>query len=146
MSSQLFLTSTSGKPRIQTLTRRRPKVRLSKEARALLTASRREKSQRFKAAINNVWASIDESVKMIATSNHRSIRRVQHELYMGQSLLRSKRLKSSAWNAFCWNKNQSVDKENSKVFSVVQSILIDEHFFKGLLARLYCQSSSMSIV
>jgi len=92
MSSQLFLTSTSGKPRIQTLTCRRPKVRLSKEARALLTASRREKSQRFKAAINNVWASIDESVKTIATSNHRSIRRVQHELYMGQSLLRSKRL------------------------------------------------------
>jgi hypothetical protein len=112
MSSQSFSAPSGGARRIQPLPRRRPRVHLSKEARALLNASRREKSRRFKAALNDAWHHIDESVKSIASSNHKSIRRVQQDLYMGQSLLRSKRLKSSAWNAFCWKKNLAIDKEN----------------------------------
>ncbi|KAG2114522.1 hypothetical protein DEU56DRAFT_748887 [Suillus clintonianus] len=127
MSSQSFLTSSGGKIRVQPLGRRRPRVRLSKEARAILTASRREKSHRFKTAIHNVWTDLDESVKAIATSNHKSIRRVQHELYMGQSLLRHKRVKLSAWNAFCWKKNQSVDKENGPSGKALLPELINEH-------------------
>jgi hypothetical protein len=112
MSSQSFSAPSGGARRIQPLPRHRPRVHLSKEARALLNASRREKSRRFKAALNDAWHHIDESVKSIASSNHKSIRRVQQDLYMGQSLLRSKRLKSSAWNAFCWKKNLAIDKEN----------------------------------
>jgi len=113
MSSQSFFAPTGGARRIQPLPRHRPRVHLSKEARASLNASRREKSQRFKAALDDAWHHIDESVKSIASSNHKSVRRVQHDLYMGRSLLRSRRLKSSVWNAFCWKKNQTIDKENS---------------------------------
>ncbi|KAG1802711.1 uncharacterized protein HD556DRAFT_1429513 [Suillus plorans] len=119
--------SSGGKTRIQPLGRRHPRVRLSKEVRALLTASRHEKSQRFRAAINNVWAGIDESVKTISASNHKSIRRVQRELYMGQSLLRHKRLKLNTWNAFCWKKNQSVDKENGPSGKALLPELINTH-------------------
>ncbi|KAG1758577.1 hypothetical protein EDD22DRAFT_783713, partial [Suillus occidentalis] len=125
MNSRPFLSSSGG--RIQPLGRRHPRVCLSKEARAILTASRCKKSNRFKSTIHNVWANIDESVKAIASSNHKSICQVQHELYMGQSLFRNKRLKLSAWNTFCWKKNQSVDKENAPSGKALLSELINEH-------------------
>ncbi|KAG1734233.1 uncharacterized protein EDB91DRAFT_1238445 [Suillus paluster] len=127
MSSQSFLPLSGGKMHVQPLGRRRPRVHLSKEARAILTASHHEKSHCFKTAIHNVWADINKSVKAIAASNHKSICQVQHELYMGQSLLRNKRLKLSAWNAFCWKKNQSVDKENGPSGKALLPELINEH-------------------
>ncbi|KAG2336946.1 hypothetical protein BDR05DRAFT_978648 [Suillus weaverae] len=88
-----------------------PTLRTS-PSKAILTASCREKSNCFKSAIHNVWANIDESVKAIVSSNYKSIRRVQHE---------------SAWNTFCWKKNQSVDKENTPSGKVLLSELINEH-------------------
>jgi hypothetical protein len=138
--------ASAGARRIQPLPRHRPRVRLSKEARTLLTASRHEKSNRFKAALNDAWHHIDESVKSIASANHKSIRRVQHDLYMGQSLLRSKRLKSSAWNAFCWKKGQTVDKENGTSSLDLILVLLTSLFNKGPLARHSYLSLSTIIV
>jgi hypothetical protein len=90
----------------------RPKVVISKEARALLTANRRAKSRQFKIALDEAWGQIDEATKTIASAHHKSIRRVQNELYIGHGILRSKRSKLNAWNAFCWKKNQA--SENRK--------------------------------
>ncbi|KAG1770858.1 hypothetical protein EV702DRAFT_1202186 [Suillus placidus] len=70
---------------------------------------------------------LDVNPKTILASNHKSVRRVQHELYMGQSLLRYKRSKSNPWNTFCWKKNQSVDKENGLSGKALLPELINEH-------------------
>ncbi|KAG1743591.1 uncharacterized protein EDB91DRAFT_1247093 [Suillus paluster] len=127
MSSQTFYASSTRSRRIQPSPRCHPRVQLSKEARILLTASRREKSRCFKTALDDVWARIDESVKTIASSNGKTIHRVQHDLYMGQRLLRSKRSKLSAWNAFCWKKNQTADKENGLLGKAVLPDLVQEN-------------------
>jgi hypothetical protein len=89
-----------------------PKVVISKEARALLTANRHTKSRQFKIALDEAWGQIDEATKTIASAHHKSICRVQNELYIGHGILRSKRSKLNAWNAFCWKKNQA--SENHK--------------------------------
>lgn len=86
----------------------------------MLTASRRKKSQLFKTALDDAWTHIDESIKTIASSNGKSVRRVQQDLHMGQGILRTKRAKSSMWNAFCWKKNQTADKENGMCFLCLQ--------------------------
>ncbi|KIK35796.1 hypothetical protein CY34DRAFT_26524 [Suillus luteus UH-Slu-Lm8-n1] len=87
-----------------------PKVILSKEARASLTAQRRQKSKDFKVALDNTWLSIDDAVKTITSSHHKSIRHVTNDLYMGCGGLRFKHSKSNAWNTFCWKKNQEKDE------------------------------------
>ncbi|KAG1747011.1 hypothetical protein EDD22DRAFT_981916 [Suillus occidentalis] len=111
---------------MQCLPRTRPKVHLSKEARALLTSQRRQKSRVFRAALDDAWFRIDESVKTIASSHHKSVRRVQNDLYLGHATLRYKHMKSSPWNAFCWKKRQQARDENSQEISgraVLQDLL-----------------------
>ncbi|KAG1836618.1 hypothetical protein F4604DRAFT_1943019 [Suillus subluteus] len=112
--------------RSQGLSQCRPKVILSKEARALLTSQRRQKSKGFKTALNDAWLHIDETVKTIALSHHKSIRRVANDLYMGHGGLRFKRSKSNTWNAFCWKKNQEAKDDNAQTSSgkgVLQDLL-----------------------
>ncbi|KAG1822783.1 uncharacterized protein BJ212DRAFT_1477195 [Suillus subaureus] len=89
------------------------KVILSKEARALLTSQHRQKSKGFKTALNDAWLHIDETVKTIASSHHKSIQCVTNDLYMGHGGLRFKHLKLNAWNAFCWKKNQEAKDDNA---------------------------------
>ncbi|KAG2752767.1 hypothetical protein P692DRAFT_20816590 [Suillus brevipes Sb2] len=72
MSSQSFYASSTRSKRTQAAPRRRVKATLSKEARALLTASHRQKSNQFKAALDDAWANIDDSIKSIATANGKS--------------------------------------------------------------------------
>lgn len=100
--------------------RTRPKVIMSKETRAILSANRRLKSRQFKVALDDAWDQIDEAMKAIASTHHKSIRRVQNDLWIGHGILRSKRSKPNAWNAFCWKKNQEC--ENGK-FSCFLSLL-----------------------
>jgi uncharacterized protein (DUF2237 family) len=112
--------------RSQGLSRLRPKVVLSKEARACLTAQRCQKSKDFKVALDDAWLSIDNAVKTIASSHHKSIRRVTNDLYMGCGGLRFKCSKSNAWNAFCWKKNQEKDEN-------------------GMMHFLFCSSTDSAI-
>ncbi|KAG1727171.1 uncharacterized protein EDB91DRAFT_1061285 [Suillus paluster] len=127
MSSQTFYASSAHSRRIQPAPRCRAKVQLSKEARALLTASRRKKSQLFKTVLDDVWTNIDESIKTIASSNCKSIRRVQQDLHMGQGLLWTKHAKLSMWNVFCWKKNQTADEENGLSGKAVLQDLVQEN-------------------
>lgn len=89
-----------------------PKVSLSKEARAALKSKQCKKSRLFKDALDNAWDQIDQATKTIASSHHKSIWRVQNNLYFGCGTLRSRHVKPNLWNAFCWKKNQ--EKENGK--------------------------------
>lgn len=90
---------------LQPPARRRPRVILSKEARATLTLQQREKSQRFRADLENAWSALNKETVKIAADHHKSVRRVQHELYY-TGPLHNKRTKVSAWNAFFWKKSQ----------------------------------------
>jgi hypothetical protein len=100
--------------RIQAPPRSRPKVTLSKEARAALKFQRTEKSRQFKDALDLAWGQIDDVTTTIAATHRKSFRRVQHDLYMGRGSLRSKHSKPSVWNTFCWKKSQEAKKENCK--------------------------------
>ncbi|KAG2135341.1 hypothetical protein DEU56DRAFT_738020 [Suillus clintonianus] len=98
--------------RTQALTRTRAKVQLSKEARVALTLRRREASLTFKKALEDAWQTVDDAAIKIAADHKKTVRRVQHELHMGHSLLQAKHSKVSAWNSFLWKKGQDSDKEN----------------------------------
>ena len=98
--------------RVQGTTRIRPKVHLSKEARQLLTAKRRESSARYRKSPATAWSTIHEVAIQIAADHGKSVRKVQSELHMGHSLFLSKRVKANAWNAFIWKKSQDIEKEN----------------------------------
>ncbi|KAG1887718.1 hypothetical protein F4604DRAFT_1570639, partial [Suillus subluteus] len=86
-----------------------------------LRAAQRDKSRKFKDALDEAWDQINETTKTIAGSHQKSIQRVQNQLYFG---LRLKRLKPSLWNTFCWKKN--LDKENySEGRAALQSLVRD---------------------
>ncbi|KAG1899557.1 uncharacterized protein F5891DRAFT_953738 [Suillus fuscotomentosus] len=105
--------------------RTHPKVSLSKEARAALRFTQREKSRLFRDALNDAWSQIDQTTKTIAGSHHKSIRRVQNNLYFGRGMLRSRRVKPNLWNTFCWKKNQ--EKENSGLGKAALQSLVHDH-------------------
>jgi hypothetical protein len=77
--------------RVQANPTHRPRVTLSKEARAALTVRRRDNSRRFKSALQDAWNGLDETVKTIASSHHKSFRRVQNDLCIGRGMMRFKR-------------------------------------------------------
>ncbi|KAG1832776.1 hypothetical protein EV424DRAFT_1533462 [Suillus variegatus] len=90
-----------------------PKVTLSKEARTALKFQRTEKLHQFKDALDAAWSQINDVTMSIASTHHKSFHHVQHDLYMGQGSLHSKRLKPNLWNTFCWKKSQDAKTENS---------------------------------
>ncbi|KAG1828057.1 hypothetical protein DFJ58DRAFT_737991 [Suillus subalutaceus] len=112
MVIQSFYTKSRSR-HVQAPPRTRPKVTLSKEARTALKLQRNKKSRQFKDTLDVAWSQINDATRTIATSHHKSIRRVENELYMGHGLLRSKLSKVNTWNAFCWKKSQDAKKENS---------------------------------
>lgn len=113
--------------------RTRPKVTMSKEARAMLTAGRRAKSCNFKTALNEAWDQFNDMTKTIAAAHHKSVRYVQNELYAGHGTLRSRCNKPNMWNAFCWKKNQGNDNRKFRhllrlsmhSFYVLQTIRVE---------------------
>ncbi|KIK32734.1 hypothetical protein CY34DRAFT_27164 [Suillus luteus UH-Slu-Lm8-n1] len=126
MVSQAFYTSKKNSRRVRMQhPRTRPKVTMSKEARAMLTAGRRAKSCNFKTALNEAWDQFNDMTKTIAAAHHKSVRYVQNELYAGHGTLRSRRNKPNMWNAFCWKKNQGNDNHNQGRDTLAQ--LVREH-------------------
>ncbi|KAG2136554.1 uncharacterized protein EDB93DRAFT_1253850 [Suillus bovinus] len=90
---------------VQAQPSRCPKVTLSKEARAAITAQRRNKSYQFRVALHNAWDELDETMKTIASSHHKSFCR----------------------NVFCWKKRHE-DKENGATGkAVLQDLIRDEN-------------------
>ncbi|KAG0693654.1 hypothetical protein DFH29DRAFT_1007060 [Suillus ampliporus] len=98
---------------------------MSKEARATLTAGRRAKSGQFKVALDEAWNQLNDATKTIASAHHKSIRRVQNELYIGHGILRSRRTKPNMWNVFCWKKGQGNENRNQGQDTLKQ--LVCEH-------------------
>ncbi|KAG2751290.1 hypothetical protein P692DRAFT_201803965 [Suillus brevipes Sb2] len=89
-----------------------PKVIMSKETRAILSANQCLKSRQFKVALDDAWNQIDEATKTIASAHHKSIHHVQNDLWMGHGIVCSRCPKPNAWNAFCWKKNQKCENGN----------------------------------
>ncbi|KAG1800238.1 uncharacterized protein HD556DRAFT_1305027 [Suillus plorans] len=92
---------------------------LSKEACTALRLDRCAKSLRFKNTLDNAWKQLDNTMKNITTSHHKSCGPIQ-----------SKCLKLNLWNTFCWKKNK--DKENHSLGKAALQSLIhdnkDEYF------------------
>lgn len=90
---------------------RRPK--LSKEAHEALRERRRASAEKFDTALRAAWSTIDGITDNLATSHHKSIRRVQSELHMGSLLTRKRHSKTNAWNAFLWKASQEKESGTS---------------------------------
>jgi len=129
----------SSNRRVQPSARQCPKVILSKEARTALRLNQRAKSLQFKNALEEAWKQLDNTMKTIAVSHHKSIRRVQNDLYIGRGTLRSKRSKLNLWNAFCWKKNQDAENRMITFFSLRLCSCID-------IAGNYGKATLQSIV
>jgi hypothetical protein len=82
--------------------RPRAKITLSKEAHAAVTLKRRKKGQDFRDDLCTTWEQLDKATKQIASTHHKSVQRVQRDLYLGHGALCTRREKVNAWNAFCW--------------------------------------------
>ncbi|KAG2365336.1 hypothetical protein BDR07DRAFT_1481456 [Suillus spraguei] len=103
------------------------KVTLSKEARAALTAQRHDNSCQFKTALRNAWNELDDTVKTITFSHHKSFRHVQNDLCMGCRMLHYQCSKLSAWNAFCWKKHHEEKDNGTMGKTVLQDLVRDEN-------------------
>ncbi|KAG1893993.1 uncharacterized protein F5891DRAFT_1131068 [Suillus fuscotomentosus] len=127
---------------------RHPKVTLSKEARAAITAQRRNKSHQFRVALHNAWDELDETMKTIVSSHHKSFRRVQNDLCMGRGMLCYQHSKLSAWNTFCWKKHHEDKGNGTAGKAVLQDLVGDENHAeyrnltddeKAQLLQEYCE-------
>ncbi|KAG1795025.1 uncharacterized protein HD556DRAFT_1473186 [Suillus plorans] len=126
MVSHSFMV-TNSRRRVQAQPPRRPKVTLSKEARAAITAQRCNKSHQFRVALHNAWDELDETMKTIASSHHKSFCRVQNDLCMGRGMLHYQRSKLSAWNVFCWKKRHEDKGNGTAGKAVLQDLVGDEN-------------------
>lgn len=119
-----------------------PKVIMSKEAHALLTANQRTKSRQFKIALDEAWYQIDKATKTIASAHHKSIHCVQNELYIGHGIQHSKCSKLNAWNVFCWKKNQDI--KNCKFCFSFLLCIVPDNLLQVTKAEVHFNSSFMS--
>ncbi|KAG1740118.1 uncharacterized protein EDB91DRAFT_1082100 [Suillus paluster] len=88
---------------------------------------RHDNSRHFKLALQDSWNGLDETVKTIASSHHKSFHHVQNDLCIGRGMMRFKHSKLSAWNAFCWKKYQE-NKANSVMGKdILREIVKDHH-------------------
>ncbi|KAG1884169.1 hypothetical protein F4604DRAFT_1575016 [Suillus subluteus] len=125
MVSQSFMATHSRKC-IQGQAPRCVKVTLSKEACVALTARHRDKSNLFKTDLHSAWTEIDEAVKSITSSHHKSFRHVQNVLCMGHGMLRYQCSKLNAWNAFCWKKRNEGKENGATGKAVLQELVKDK--------------------
>ncbi|KAG2122417.1 hypothetical protein BD769DRAFT_1319439, partial [Suillus cothurnatus] len=80
----------------------------------------------FKLALQGAWDGLDETVKTIASSHQKSFCRIQNDLCIGHRMMRFKRSKLSAWNAFCWKKRQE-NKDNGTTGKDVLQEIVKDH-------------------
>ncbi|KAF9234799.1 hypothetical protein BU15DRAFT_65425 [Melanogaster broomeanus] len=85
----------------------RPRIVLSKAARATLALERRQKSSMFKDALDSAWSQIHDTTMEMAVSHRKN-------LYFRQTAHHMRRTKANAWNAFFWKKGQE-KKENQEL-------------------------------
>ena len=114
MRTRFYTTSSSLSQPTQAVKKKAKCPQLSKEARTLVNARRRQASQSYRTELGEAWAMIDKLTEDIAENHHKSLRRVQSELHMGCQLASHQHKKTNMWNAFCWKKSQ--DKENGKYY------------------------------
>jgi len=74
----------------------------------MLSLERKKKSVHFKQDLENAWSNIMDATKKIAAMHHKSLRCLQHNLYLRSGPLLRKRKKVNAWNAFFWKKSHEV--------------------------------------
>jgi hypothetical protein len=115
MRTRFYYPTARRSGRTQGIVRKQKKVKLTKEARAAIKIRQREASRRYKQDLDEAWAKIDEATENLAATHHKSVRRVQSELHTGPNMARKRRLKTSAWNAFCWKKNISLKEAKTVV-------------------------------
>ncbi|KAG1758475.1 hypothetical protein EDD22DRAFT_783882, partial [Suillus occidentalis] len=86
-----------------------------------------ENLQQFKSALNDAWNNLDETVKTIASSHHKSFRRVENDLCSGHGLMKFKCTKLNTWNTFCWKKRQENNENGATGKDVLQELVKDHH-------------------
>ncbi|KIK31768.1 hypothetical protein CY34DRAFT_19590, partial [Suillus luteus UH-Slu-Lm8-n1] len=125
LGTLVFVLMTQTRAHVQAAPTRRPRATLSKEACAALAARCRENSRQFKSALNDAWNNLDETVKTIASSHHKSFHRVENDLCLGRGLMKFKRTKLNTWNAFCWKKRQENNENGATGKDMLQELVKD---------------------
>ena len=83
---------------------------LSKEARAAIKERRHDNQLKYNTALAKTVFDFEKAASDVASTHHKSIRRVEQDVRLNSDLLRKRQKKSNAWNAWVWYKSQ--DKEN----------------------------------
>jgi len=103
MVSNVFVTHKTGARQVQL----KPcpchiKVILSAQACAALKLNHYEKSWWSKEDLDDLWKSLNDVTKTIASKHHKSVRCIQNELYLDHTKFRSRCNKINSWNVYCW--------------------------------------------
>jgi hypothetical protein len=86
---------------------RAPRVKLSKEARAILGIRQKKAQAGYQKDLEEYWAYTQEKAADIAETHGKSLKRVLLAMHTGQrALSRPRHTKASAWNAYVWNNAQ----------------------------------------
>ena len=119
MRTRFYQPTTKPSGHVQQIARKYKKVQLTKAARAAINARRREATIRYNQDVDKLWAELGEKAENLASTHHKSVRRVQTELHLGQSIAHRRRNKANLWNAFCWKKSVSLKENNDESRSLL---------------------------
>lgn len=90
--------------------RRTKPPQLSKEARAAIKERRHNNQLNYNAALAKTISNFEKAASEVASTHHKSLRRVEKDVRLTSDLLRKRHQKTNVWNAWVWYKSQ--DKEN----------------------------------
>ncbi|KAI6100913.1 hypothetical protein EDD16DRAFT_1463800, partial [Pisolithus croceorrhizus] len=99
------------------------KVVLSADAHAILKLNQREKAEWFREDLDDAWQSLDKVTKTLASKHHKSLWRVQNDLYLGHMKFHSRKSKINAWNAFSWKKQCTLNGLNGNAAGSTRMLL-----------------------
>ncbi|KAG6373648.1 hypothetical protein JVT61DRAFT_6311 [Boletus reticuloceps] len=99
MVTQVHLLSKSGTRRVQPPPPQRLEVTMSAEARTALRTEQHCKAEKFQSDLSAAFRTVDEMVHTLAANHHKSVHRVQTNLYFGHVKFCTRR-KPNPWNAF----------------------------------------------
>ena len=83
---------------------------LSQEARTAIKAHHHDNQLKYNTAVAKTISELEKAVSDVASTHHKSLRRVEKDVRLNSDLMRKQHKRSNAWNAWVWYKSQ--DKEN----------------------------------
>lgn len=89
--------------------------KLTKEAHQALQERRRNSRNTYCSSLNNALSKINELTGEMAITHHKSLQRIEEDLYMRSHLSQKRQQRTNSWNAWVWYMSQK--KKNHGMYT-----------------------------